>query len=175
MNPTNIARSLAPVAFAAAAVLALTGCQQTARTSASEDSAPQAAATRASVPTTSADALKAAANTYWELGAWSSADGTRHLPALVTLRLGEEGRVTGSSGENAYFGTAAVAGDGSINWGAAFAATRITGSSPDVVKRETAYVADLKATTRVELQKEKRLVFTGADALRLEFVPAKGD
>ncbi|AHF89330.1 heat shock protein [Opitutaceae bacterium TAV1] len=172
MNPTNIARSFAPVAFAA--VLALTGCQQTATTSASQDSAPQATATKASVPTTSADALRAAANTYWDLDTWTSADGTSHLPTLVTLRLGEGGRVTGSSGENAYFGTAALAEDGSLDWGRALAATRITGSSPDVVKRETAYIADLKATTQVAFQK-KRLVFTGPDALRLEFVPAKGE
>ncbi|WP_043585676.1 META domain-containing protein [Geminisphaera colitermitum] len=155
------------------ALVALSGCQQT--PSASPAATP-ATATGAEVKAdakalaTSAKALQNAANTSWVLDQWTSADGTTHLPALITLRLGENGRATGSSGENAYFGTAVLEADGSINWGRALAATRIMGS-PETIKREAAYVADLKATKQADLKKN-RLILTGDNALRLEFVPA---
>lgn len=168
---------LASAPLALITLLGLMGCQQ--KSTSSPTGTPVATATGATVKSaekaasssTSAKALQEAANTSWDLAQWTSSDGTTHLPTLITLRLGEGGRATGSSGENAYFGTAVLEADGSINWGRALAATRILGS-PETIKREAAYVADLKATKQVDLKKN-RLIFTGENSLRLEFAPAK--
>lgn len=162
------------IKFSSAPVLVLAfflsaGCQSTPSATSSPASVTATGASQNAL-TLSAKALQNAANTSWVLDQWTSSDGTVHLPALITLRLGENGRVSGSSGENAYFGTAVLEADGSLNWNRALAATRITGS-PGTIKREASYVADLKSTKQAEL-KRNRLIFAGENALRLEFVPA---
>lgn len=115
--------------------------------------------------------LTLSANTDWVLVKWIDAEGEKQplLPPVPTLRIGDQGRVSGQSGVNNYLGTARISG-GELAWGGGFALTRKAGPEA-LMDSENRYLNSLKTTRHVTVRGDK-LVFTGGKNLRLEFIRA---
>lgn len=115
--------------------------------------------------------LTLSANTDWVLVKWIDADGEKQ-PLLTpgpTLRIGDQGSVSGHSGVNNYLGTARISG-GELAWGGGFALTRKAGPEA-LMDSENRYLESLKAARHVTVRGD-RLIFTGGKNLRLEFTRA---
>jgi heat shock protein HslJ len=135
---------------------AFTGCSSSPSTSDKQDSGRT---------------LTLSANTDWVLVKWIDADGEKQplLEPVPTLRVGDQGRISGQSGVNNYLGTARISG-GELAWGGGFGLTRKAGPEA-LMASENRYLNSLKATRHVTVRGNK-LLFTGEKSLRLEFTRA---
>lgn len=115
--------------------------------------------------------LTLSANTDWVLVKWIDAEGEKQplLAPVPTLRIGDQGRVSGQSGVNNYLGTARISG-GELAWGGGFALTRKAGPEA-LMASENRYLDSLKAARHVTVRGDK-LIFTGGKNLRMEFTRA---
>ena len=79
----------------------------------------------------------------------------------LTLKLTEEGKASGKSAVNRYFGSIKLDGAGGCEWSKGFGATRMAGP-PAMMDIERSYFQALPKTTKVALQ-DGALTFTSKD------------
>jgi heat shock protein HslJ len=112
------------------------------------------------VPGIRASAGTTMAQTDWQLQSYADATGVL-VPALtdpvVTIRFGQDGSVTGFSGCNRYAATYTTK-DYSINISSA-AQSAAYCPEPGVMAQESAYLADLDATTEFRLTESNLKMF----------------
>lgn len=110
-------------------------------------------------------------NVDWRLREIS--EGTRRVSipegALITLRLSDNGRVSGNAGVNRYFGGYRVSTELTIAWTGGFATTRMDGP-PELMSAERAYLDTLSRASIAQHEEKVLKLFDSTRELTLTFV-----
>ena len=109
--------------------------------------------------------------TEWKLDRWTGPDGTARDPGPITLAVSTDHRLSGNAGVNRYMGPLQFTPDGTLDLTTPFATTMMATILPEAADRETNYLTELRQITAARLE-DNRLILTGKDPLRMEFVPA---
>jgi heat shock protein HslJ len=118
---------------------------------------------------TSREILVQLAGKSWRLDRWFDTGGVNQDVGVITFAVGDECRISGNASVNRYMGQAKFSGNGALDLSSGFATTMMMGP-PEAMKRETQYLAALRQIHRASLEND-RLILTGDDSLRLEFMP----